>query len=254
MQITEATPSPARRFKGWDALWLILGFIVAQFVGSVLVGLVWGMGIGFQAALHGGPVPAALKPGLQVLAWSVVLGTALAAAWAVMFTWRYAKPLLTQAEATGIAWRAPSWRGSYALAVLLAVLLVALVVVVEYLLPPDPARLTGPMDQLSRAQGLPYGLFVLVAVALAPPIEEFVFRGAAFAALARSFGTLTAVAVTTLVFVALHTADKIHYWPGFLLVGCLALCAVFLRLRYRSLWPGILLHCCYNGLLVVLSR
>jgi membrane protease YdiL (CAAX protease family) len=127
------------------------------------------------------------------------------------------------------------------------------VILVQYLLPPDPSQLTGPMQQLSASHGLPHVLFILLAVLIAPPLEEFIFRGAAFAAVARGFGTAAATVVTTLAFVVLHAADKIHYWPGFLLVGCLALAAVFLRLRYRSLWPGILMHACYNGLLILLS-
>lgn len=51
---------------------------------------------------------------------------------------------------------------------------------------------------------------------------------------------------------ALHYADKIHYWPGFLLVGVPGLAAAGLRLRFKSLWPGILMHCSYNALVLLL--
>lgn len=51
---------------------------------------------------------------------------------------------------------------------------------------------------------------------------------------------------------ALHYADKIHYWPGFLLVGVPGLAAAGLRLRFKSLWPGILVHCGYNALVLLL--
>jgi membrane protease YdiL (CAAX protease family) len=243
----------SRKRTAWYAVWLVLGYLFAQFVGSVLVGLMWGIGVGFEAALHGNKMPAHLKPGIPVLAWSITFGMLLGAVWVTTFTWRYAKSWLHEAGATGIAWRASLRRDGYGVAALLAVALVMLVTTVEHFLPPNPSQLTGPMQQLSTSHGLPHVLFIIMAVAIAPPLEEFIFRGVAFAAVARGFGTVMAVSTTTLAFVLLHAADKIHYWPGFLLVGCLALAAVFLRLRYRSLWPGILMHACYNGLLILLS-
>jgi membrane protease YdiL (CAAX protease family) len=245
--------TPTRKLNAWFALWLVLGYVFAMLAGSVLVGLFWGMGIGVESALHGGKIPAHLQPGTQVLAWSITFGMLLGVAWVLLFTLHHAKPWLRGANATDVAWRAPTRRDSYAVAILIAGALVVLVGVVQHFLPPDLNQLTGPMQQLSASHGLPYILFVLVAVVIAPPAEEFIFRGAGFAGVARSFGTGAAVIVTTLAFVVLHAADKIHYWPGFLLVGCLALAAVFLRLRYRSLWPGILLHVCYNGFLILLS-
>jgi CAAX protease family protein len=108
------------------------------------------------------------------------------------------------------------------------------------------------LAQLSKSRGFPRVLFVLCTVFVAPPLEEFVFRGMAFAAVARSFGTLAAIIITTAVFVFMHCADKIHYWPGFVMVACLGLAACWLRLHYRSLWPGIFLHCSYNALVLLL--
>lgn len=248
-----ASVSPARKPNAWYALWLILGYVFAQFAGSIVVAMAWGIGVAVKAGMQGGQIPQHLQPGVPVLAWSVMVGMLLGTAWTAAFTWRYAKAALREPGATGIAWRIPTRRYAYAVAILIAVALVALVGIVQHFLPPDTSQLTGPMEQLSASHGLPHVLFILVAVVMAPPVEEFIFRGAGFAAVARSFGTGGAVIVTTLAFVVLHAADKIHYWPGFLLVGCLALAAVFLRLRYRSLWPGILLHVCYNGFLILLS-
>ena len=194
-----------------------------------------------------------LQTDLPLLGRAISGGVLLGTVWVLAFTLRFARPWLRIADARGIAWRAPTQRHAYVLALMLALALVTLVVATEMLLPPDPRQLTGPMQLLSASRGTAHVLFIVLAVAVAPPVEEFMFRGVAFAAVARQFGTGAATLLTTLAFVILHAADKIHYWPGFVLVGCLALAAVFLRLRYRSLWPGILLHMTYNGLLVLLT-
>lgn len=239
------------RFNAWHALGLVLGYVLAQLLAGFAVGAAWSFSAGFQAALHGGHFVPGLQLGPGLLAFSVMLGLLLAGVWAWFFSAYYAKSLLHAPGTTGIAWRPAPFR-AYGVAVLAALLLVLLVILVEQLYPPDLSRLSGPMERLARAEGFPYVLFGISVVLIAPPLEEFVFRGVAFAAVARSFGTPAAVILTTLAFVALHYADKIHYWPGFVFVGALGLAAAGLRLRYRSLWPGILLHCGYNGMVLLL--
>ncbi|HET7649568.1 MAG TPA: CPBP family intramembrane glutamic endopeptidase [Gammaproteobacteria bacterium] len=243
----------ARRLSAWFALWLILGYVFALYAGAIVADIVWDMAVGIRAGMHGGHIPPHLQPGNLALAWSVVTGMLLGAGWVTAFSWYYAKPWLREAGATGVAWQRPTGRDAYFFAIVLAVGLAALVGLVEHLIPPDPEQLTGPLQRLANSHGMAYVLFVIAAVGLAPAVEEFIFRGAAFAALAHRFGTAAAAVVTTLAFVVLHAADKIHYWPGFILVGCLAVTAIVLRLHYRSLWPGILLHATYNGLLILLS-
>ena len=58
--------------------------------------------------------------------------------------------------------------------------------------------------------------------------------------------------LSTGIFVLFNIADKIHYWSGFVDVALLGLAAAFVRLRYCSLWPSILLHFLYNGFLVLI--
>lgn len=240
---------PQKKFGPWQGLWLIGGYLLASFLGSLLTGLAWGIGIGIQAGIRG-VAPAVSKPGIGVLAWSVLTGSLCAAAWGVFYTRQRASPLLSVGEARGIGWRRPAAQG-YVTALALAMILVAAVWGLEKLMPPDLSDLTGPMERLSGSHGWPRVVFILLALVVAPPVEEFVFRGALFASLSR-FGVVAATLLTTLVFVLFHAADKIHYWPGFVDVALLGLAAVFLRLRYRSLWPAILLHFLYNAALIFL--
>lgn len=240
---------PQKKFGPWQGLWLVGGYLLASFMGSVLVGLAWGIGVGIQAGIHG-RTPILSKPGIGVLAWSVLAGSLCAAAWGVFYTWQRARPLLTVGEAQGIGWRRSAVQG-YATALALAIALVAVVWGLEKLIPPDLSHLTGPMEQLSGSHGWPHLVFILLALVVAPPVEEFMFRGGLFASLSR-FGVVAATLLTTLVFVLFHAADKIHYWPGFVDVALLGFAALFLRLHYRSLWPAILLHFLYNAALIFL--
>ncbi|MGH8278644.1 MAG: lysostaphin resistance A-like protein [Gammaproteobacteria bacterium] len=250
MPPADSAAAPALRLlNGRHALALVAGYVIAQILGGILVGMGWGFRQGFEAALHGGKAAVGVKPGIDVLAWSVLAGLVVAGIWAVYFGRHYAHTLLRDPGPGGVAWRPAVWR-AYGVAVLLAILLLLLAILVERLDPPELSRLTGPAEQLARAHGLPYVLFVICVVFIAPPLEEFVFRGVAFAAVARSFGMLAAVVLTTLAFMLLHYADNVHYWPGFLLVGALGLAAAGLRLRFKSLWPGIVMHCGYNALLL----
>ena len=91
-------------------------------------------------------------------------------------------------------------------------------------------------------------------VFIAPPLEEFVFRGGVFAALATRYSPLTAGIVTTLIFVAVHAPEKIYYPPGFIDVGLMAAAAAWMRVKFGSIRPGILLHVLYNaGLLLAVG-
>ncbi|MGH8372149.1 MAG: CPBP family glutamic-type intramembrane protease, partial [Gammaproteobacteria bacterium] len=191
------------KLSSWYALWLLVGFIFAELIGNLLVKTLFG------GAIHGN----------ELRAWTVLTGGLFAVGWVALFTGSYARSWLREPGADGIAWCAPIKRRAYGSAIAFALILAILVVIVEYLLPPDPNQLSGPIDELAHSHGLPHILFILIAVVLAPLLEEFLFRGLMFAILVRSFNTVTAVVVTTLLFVALHAPDKIHYWPGFLLVG-----------------------------------
>ncbi|MDE2236184.1 MAG: CPBP family intramembrane metalloprotease [Gammaproteobacteria bacterium] len=219
-------------------------------MGALLVRMAWGFEIGIQAGIQG-KAPVIPKPGIDVMAWTAMMSTLCASAWGVLFTWQKAKPLLHIGEAQGIGLRRSAIQG-YVSAVILAVVLTAVGLSLEKLFPPDVAKLTGPLEQLARGHGWPQAVYMLIALCIAPPLEEFIFRGALYAALSR-FGMIAATLLTTLVFMLFHMADKIHYLPGFIPVGLLSLFTIYLRLRYRSLWPAIVLHFLYNAALILLT-
>jgi membrane protease YdiL (CAAX protease family) len=107
----------------------------------------------------------------------------------------------------------------------------------------NPSRDDLPQDlgaDKSTTLAIVTGFFV---VAVAPPVEEFFFRGFLYQSLRTRVGVWGGAAVSGLVFGA------IHFKPEFLVP--LAMLGVILALLFEktgSLWPCILLHSLYNGL------
>jgi len=250
--VTDTRSESGVKFGPWQGLWLLAGYLVAQLLGYLSVTLVWGIFLGAQAKLHHLPIPTHTEPGPTVMAWATLAGFVLSAWWVFVYTRRRAKPLLRRGEATGIAWRAPKLR-AYAAAVAAAALAMVFGGLMFQFFPPDLDKLTGPTSKLLAAPGLPRLTVMLLAMAGAPVVEEFMFRGALFAALARRLSVPLSWILTTGVFMALHAPDKLGWWPGFLAVGFLGALLLVLRLRYRSLWPGMLAHCLYNSSFFFLS-
>jgi membrane protease YdiL (CAAX protease family) len=250
--MTEAHPESGVKFGPWQGLWLLLGYLAAQTAGYLLVTVPWSAWPALLARLHHRVPPVDTVSSPVVLAWATLTGFLLSSVWAVWYVRHRAKSSLRRGEATGIGWRAPKLR-AYGAAVAVATLAMLFGALMFQLFPPDLDKLTGPTSRLLEAPGLPRLTVMLLAVAGAPLMEEFVFRGALFAALAQRLSTPWAGALTTLVFVGLHAPDKLGWWPGFVVVGFLGALLLVLRLRYKSLWPGILAHCLYNSSFFLLS-
>ncbi len=164
-----------------------------------------------------------------------------------------AKPLLKVGFARGLGWRGTDRHG-YLFAAGLSFVVVAVALGLARLVPPDIAKLNGLAEQLNRSHGWPHIVGVKLMLGVAPFVEELAFRGTLVAAFAQRFHVVTAVLISTLLFVLMHAADKIHYWPGLIDVGLLGLARAFVRLRYRSVGLATLLHFLYNGCLVVLPE
>lgn len=94
-----------------------------------------------------------------------------------------------------------------------------------------------PRDTLGSA------VMVFIIVIAAPFIEEVVFRGVLLPSLVGRFGTVSGVALTVVVFAAMHL-NAFSFAP-ILLVGW-TLAALFLRTR--SLWVSIACHSAFNGI------
>jgi membrane protease YdiL (CAAX protease family) len=151
------------------------------------------------------------------------------------------------------------WRGASPRATLLCGLfgagLAALyaVVVIPHLLPPTSQDVASMSDLLDAKTPLGKIALVVLAVGIAPPLEEFVFRGVLLSGFGASWGTWPAIVGSIACFALGHLSQVGSYWPAFLGIIIMAALATGVRLRYRSLYPGIAMHAAYNGMLMALS-
>ena len=135
--------------------------------------------------------------------------------------------------------------------------LVGLVLCVTYLsvaflaFPPNAEQSWSPFRQAVVYGGWPRHCWAFLALALAPPVEEFLFRGVVFAGLARSWPVPAAGLVTTTLFVLGHGVSLHPYWPSIVAITSFGVAALGARIVTKSLAPCISMHVAYNLGMVV---
>ena len=72
----------------------------------------------------------------------------------------------------------------------------------------------GPLTQLAQSGGWPRLAWAIVAIVLAPTVEEFLFRGVLLAGFARAWGIRVAASLVTILFVGMHFPYAARYWPA----------------------------------------
>jgi membrane protease YdiL (CAAX protease family) len=226
-------------------------FLVFE-LSQLVTGLLLGIAVGIYAAAidraHVSEVAARMQGALNVVA--SFCGTLLGGGIAFRMVSRFFQAL-PRSEAKGhIGWRGASkgyclwgaWCG-----LILALLYLS---VGAALFPPNPNQ-CGPLTAAASTPGWPRHAWAILAVLLAPVIEEFVFRGVLFSGLSHSWGPMAGGGLTTLLFTGAHAASFTPYWPSLLSICVLGLAALAVRVRSRSLAPGMAMHSAYNLTLVV---
>lgn len=241
---------PPRLVLPWGAMqavWLAAGFLAMQLVGALCCSLLIGLTIGLVTVARDAAAHVPFRPvHPHQLVAPAVAGYLTAALWSVWYIRRRGPALLHDPSARGIAW-APAARPYYLTAALLAGLITMVVIVMFQIAPPDPAAVQDlPEVKAFGRPGWPMAILLVLALFVAPPVEEWIFRGGIFSALASRLSPLWAGVITTVLFMAAHYPEKIHYPLGFIDVGMMAGCAAWLRVRAGSIRPGILLHMLYN--------
>jgi membrane protease YdiL (CAAX protease family) len=244
-------PGVGVRFGLVQALWGMAGTLLMMLCGAILPYMAAVYQLLLRRLWH---LPGYLpdKHDITLIIASLLASELMAALWLSWYVRRQGPRVVEDGGAPGIAWRPASPR-AYGMAVLGALAVLFLAGAEFRLLPPDTSGLDN-LELVQLFQGPPAIalLAAMVVVFLAPVIEEVLFRGLAFAGIAARFGAGWAVVTTTIIFTALHAPEKLHYWPGFIDVAAVALLSCALRLRFRSIKPGIALHFLYNlGMLIV---
>lgn len=96
---------------------------------------------------------------------------------------------------------------------------------------------------------------LLICLAAAPALfEELFFRGFLFRAWRKPLGPAGVIITTSLVFGAFHVISGHQLTPErFMPSTFLGLVLGFVAYRTGSIWPGVLLHFCNNGLLLMMA-
>lgn len=94
-------------------------------------------------------------------------------------------------------------------------------------------------------------LFMLLAVLLAPLVEETIFRGYIYPVIARSFGKVWGILATGALFGLLHASQLWGGWSQIALLVFVGIVLTLARAVSRSVMASFVVHTSYNSLQVI---
>jgi membrane protease YdiL (CAAX protease family) len=142
--------------------------------------------------------------------------------------------------------RPSSWRRAFGIMLVVAVVIVVVSAALEPVLHPDKEQGLAPTRWEPAHAGAFVANFVVVAL-LAPVVEELTFRGLGFTLLER-FGRPAAIVLVGLAFGLAH--GLVEGLPLLFLFGA---GLAYLRSRTGSVYPGMVVHVLYNGLVLLIA-
>lgn len=197
--------------------------------------------------LQGAPglVPAQPPTALTIMAIDLFYLTVLAGVWLLVVR-RYGTPW----SSLGLRWPGSTdLPAVFALSALLAAGCAVTVASVVWAL--NAAGLQARFTPVTAVPAPSDPLFVVAvigSVVLTPIVEEMLFRGVLYQALRKHMGAVLGAASSAALFAALHL--QFNATPALLVLG-IALTIAFERTR--SLYPPMLLHAAYNGVVILLA-
>jgi membrane protease YdiL (CAAX protease family) len=222
--------------------------LFAAYFGAQLgMGIVIGIGVGVLYGVRRAP------GGVEALRTAVLVGGAMGLVTAGLVVFWLTRRML-RGDPQGlrqIGWRKGTSRSLLLAAVAGLVLGLFYVVVVIPLFPLPPEFKGGPIAQAISDGGWKLYLWAVLALAIAPTVEEFVFRGALWTGFERSWGPIVAGLVVTLLFVVMHLLESGRYPPAIAAIATLGAGCIVARVASGSLLPPILMHLAYNGVIVI---
>ena len=162
-----------------------------------------------------------------------------------LLVWGRHKTSLAQA----IHWNLPARRSIFAYALMVGVGLAAISDVGQFVLHrwiPDSLPITEFFKD--RPSALLLGAF---GILVAPLMEELLFRGFLYPALARWTGTVVSVIITASAFTLLHGAQLGYSWAPLLLIFMVGLTLTITRVRTNSVATCVIVHMTYNFVLLL---
>lgn len=176
----------------------------------------------------------------------------ISALFLIYFTFHYVPRHLKDRSIYGFA--VHPGNSTHLISSLLAGLLVAFVYAlsITMIFPPGPETQFGPITEMVFTEGVTRIIWLVLALMVAPPVEEYLFRGILFAGFTRSFGLYPSVVLTTFIFSVIHLSEYIFYPPAMIGIVALGFLTVILRIKTRSLGPPVAAHFGYNLLIAIM--
>jgi membrane protease YdiL (CAAX protease family) len=232
--------------SGWAAVgMLVLYFLLQAFVGGAIAAVI---GLGIFLVDHGQPVTEIMqtikasmaRPNINVLLVAGALGGATAIMWWLV---RHRWPQLwRRAAVPGFGLAAPRDTSFYAIAVAAGIALPIIGGILTQFLA-QGHQVPQDIKQLGAHASLAAKLVLMVvAIAVAPVIEELLFRGVLLSAWLKRLNVGWAVACTSLTFALVHLPDLKFLWYGLPNLAMLGAAFAWLRLKSNSLWPAVIAH------------
>lgn len=241
--------APPRPFTAGRALIILVTFLIVQtaaaFVLAVVIATYYAVQISDRQLLAAKVQAVAFLP-------ATIVGSLVG----LLVAFRMTRSSFPGSIASGalkpIGWVAVSPRVLAASALLGSLIAVGVQFILIRAFPPSPDQSFGPLVHAAATPGLSRLGWALLALAFAPPIEEFLFRGILLHGFAKTWGLTTAVLLSSVIFAAFHLPETRSYWPALSGILLLAGVAAAVRLSTKALGPAIALHAGYNLVLVVL--
>ena len=237
------------------AFLVFLGYIIGQILGSLVVAFAAGVLAALQGTNLTNPLEkAAFARNMMApsLFGGMVGGILVMFALALILL----RGHLREHSHRGAAWRLGTFRQWLVGFFIGGIISLASLFVISWVFPPDNFQQTGPLAQMAMTPGLPRMTWFILALLLAPVVEELLFRGIVFAGFCRWLGVIGGGIVSTFLFVLLHVPEVMYYWPAVLGITAIAIAALVMRLRTAAVGPAVATHFAYNlvvALLVAIS-
>jgi membrane protease YdiL (CAAX protease family) len=247
-----AAPAAAvapRPFRASHAWLVLIAFLLAQLVVGALVGLAFSL-IDSAAGVDVLSPEGQQQLDSRVAPWAALAGYAAAFATVFALGATLAPHQLRARDPAGFGCRAAPLAAWIPAALLGAAVALGYLGAAELLFPPPPAEELGPFTRMAMSGPLGLTVWISIALLLAPPAEELLFRGMLLSGFRASWGRVPAGVVVTVLFTLTHAPEFLHYWPGAVAVAAFGTLALWLRLRSVSLLPPLCAHVAYNAVLV----
>lgn len=235
-------PAVVSPFRAKRAFLVLAGYVGAQVAAAVVAAI--GVAIVFGVSGLRTPVVAARAARI-----ATILGAVAGLIVGGIVVYWLARRLVERAGEGNpfepFGW-ARSTAGAIAVAVVIGAVMGVIYLVALAAFPPPKGVQPGLLGRAAAGGGWPLFAWSFLAIVVAPPIEEFLFRGILFTGFTRTWGPLVAGIIVTALFVVMHVTEAWGSAVAMLAIATVGVATLLARIKTRSLVPAIALHCAYN--------